>query len=156
MKKLLPIIFVFIFTAPLLFAQEQEVTVTFKQERWAGDHVFVGVGTLPGIAWDPIAAKIPDSNLALRLLTAKDGQSRLEWRETSGERARLELHNAKAPVDSQGNISMDTGFTLVVLKKSSVSLGDLKTRLSLSPGYYAVRVTIGQVEKSDWITIRIK
>jgi hypothetical protein len=140
-----------IFAAPLLLAQQPEIAVTFKQQLWGPNLVFVG--SLPSTGWHTIPAKDPNARASLKLLARKEGQSRLEWHESTG---RLELHNAKGPADSQGNISMDTGAILVVLTKSSVAVRDLKSRLSLSPGYYAVRVTAGPFNNSsDWITLRI-
>ena len=146
-----------VLATPLLFAQAQEapVTVTFNQQHWAGELVIVGA--IPGSGWQSTEVKNPHSGSVLRLLSTKEGQSRLKWQLGPFEQAAsLELHKAKAPADLQGNISMENSGTLVVFTQSpSVSLDELKAHLALLPGYYAVRLRSNRFP-SDWMTIRIR
>jgi hypothetical protein len=144
-------------TALSLFAQEQPVMARFKQQFWAGSLVFVG--TVPGSDWRSTAAKAPGSTVALRLLPTDDKLGRLEWQFPIDKTPpRLEIHKAMTPIDAQGNVTIETGATLVVLTDGSTSLaiGALKTNLALPSGYYVVSVTDGALNKSDWLAFQIE
>jgi hypothetical protein len=150
----------FVLASALLFAQTEEATETVNKQFWAGELVLVG--TIPGSGWQSTEAKTHQAGsmgprLALPLLSTKEGHSRLKWDRPEVGITSLELHQAKAPANAQGSITMENAGTDVVLTQStSVSLDDLKTHLALPPGYYAVRLRGNLGFTSDWMTIRIK
>lgn len=114
-----------------------------------------------GGGWQSISAKTPGSKVVLTLSTGKEGREQLQWPNPTGDLVRLQVYKAKAPVEAQGAILIcATGVEIASLGTSTWLLQDLVKQPQ--PGYYAVRVTLGDPNagnpgnSSDWITIQIK
>ncbi len=115
--------------------------------------------------WQLIAAKDDNANIVLKLSTNNDGQKYLEWTNPSKKATKFEIHKAKAPINSEGQIEVcKIGLHLYFFypDKDSYSLIDLFENPKLDTGYYAVRLELGDFsgltqtpcDYSNWIIIQ--
>jgi hypothetical protein len=115
--------------------------------------------------WQLITAKDANANIVLMLSTNNDGQKYLVWSNPSKKDTRFEIHKAKGPINSEGQIEVCIiGLHVFFFypDKDSYSLLDLFKNPKLDTGYYAVRLELGDFsgftqtpfDYSNWIVIQ--
>ena len=164
LSRILMFFGIIVLTSPSLFTRSQgsdtnEAKVTFHQIIRGGQLEFNSESNDTVSGWQTIPVKNPHSKArwTIKLNKTKDGQECIQWGNTNDDYYRLHIYKANSPVNAKGEITRCKNYwKIIVIKKASILLRNLKKEYNMHPGYYAISVYDDIFKDySNWIVIKI-
>lgn len=154
-----------VFLSPLpLFSQSLKsdsntVSVKFHQVINEGQLEFISESNDTCGGSQTIVARNPHSKARWEIEsgTAKGGQKYIQWENSKDAYLRVNIFKAEGPIDAKDKIKMCNNYwKIIVIRRSTILLRDLKKECDMRPGYYAISVYDDVFhDNSNWVVVKV-